>query len=124
MTETQTRKTFTFISRQAPYGKSTAQACLDIVLACSVFEQTVNYVFADDGVYQLLAAQKGEPIRAKTLSNALEALKLYGVENIFVDEVSLAQRGLTTDDLILSPETIDYKRLRTLIDQADLVFNL
>jgi len=118
------RKTFTFISRQAPYGRSLAHACLDMVLACSVFEQTLNYVFVDDGVYQLLAQQKGEQIHSKTLSSALEALDLYGVENIYVDSASLEQRGLTLEDLILSPEAVDHAQLQGLIEAADLVFTL
>lgn len=123
-TVTKPKKMFTFISRQAPYGKDRAQLCLDAALAATVFEQKVNYVFSDDGVYQLLKHQNGDMIGSKTLGNALEALDLYGIEEIFVNEASLRQRNLHPEDLLIKTTPVTNIQLADLILKSDYVINL
>ena len=123
-TVTKPKKMFTFISRQAPYGKDRAQLCLDAALAATVFEQKVNYVFSDDGVYQLLKHQNGGIIGSKTLGNALEALGLYGIEEVFVNEASLRQRNLNLGNLLIKTTPVTNMQLANLILKSDYVINL
>lgn len=118
------KKSITFISRAAPYGRNNSQLCLDMALACAVFEQKVNYVFFDDGVYQLVAAQNGAAIDSKTLVNALETLDLYGIENVYVDEDSLSRRKLVAQDLLANIEPVKRQTITSLIKESDCVFNL
>ncbi|NQV70222.1 MAG: sulfurtransferase complex subunit TusC [Pseudohongiella sp.] len=118
------KKSITFISRSAPYGRDNSQLCLEMALACAVFEQNVNYVFLDDGVYQLVGAQNASAIDAKTLGNALETLELYGIENICVDEDSLNQRNLMAKDLLGEFKLVNRSLITALIRQSDCVFNL
>jgi tRNA 2-thiouridine synthesizing protein C len=118
------KKILTFLSRSAPYGSDHAQLCLDMALASAVFEQQVNYVFLDDGVYQLLKDQNAESIGAKTLGNALETLELYGIETVLVDAFSLAQRGLSTADLLLPAQPVSRAELSAVLRDSDAVFNL
>lgn len=115
---------FTFISRQAPYGKDRARLCLDAALAATVFEQKVNYVFSDDGVYQLLKQQNGGSIGSKTLGSALEALDLYGIEDVFVNEASLRQRNLNSEHLLIKTIPVTNIQLANLILKSDYVINL
>ena len=117
-------KVFTFISRAAPYGSNRPKMSLDAALATAVFEQEVNYLFMDDGVYQLLANQNGEPIQAKTLGNALQTLELYGIEKIYVDSASLAARKLQPGDLAIDVSVVDAPDMRTLLERSDFVINL
>lgn len=114
----------TFISRRAPYGSHNPQLCLDMALAFSVFEQPVNYVFLDDGVYQLHANQNAEAINRKTLGNALETLELYAIDKVLVDADSLQSRGLAADDLVLPVTIVSHKDIRQLIHESGTVFNL
>ena len=100
MTESAEKKNITFISRAAPYGQDKANLCLDMALASAVFEQNINYVFLEDGVYQLLKGQDATTIQSKTLGNALETLELYGIENIYVDQSSLEKRGFSETDIL------------------------
>lgn len=118
------KKIYTFISRQSPYGNSNARSCLDMVLACAVFDQTVNYVFLGDGVCQLLAKQCGDKIEFKTFSSALEALALYGVNNIYVEQESLDKLSIKLTDLAIPAKQINKLALAELIDESDLVFTL
>lgn len=118
------KKSITFISRAAPYGRNNSQLCLDMALACAVFEQNVNYVFLDDGVYQLVGGQNATTIDSKTLANTLETLGLYGIENVCVDEDSLNRRNLNARDLLSDIKLINRQGITSLINESDCVFNL
>ena len=121
MTSSNTR-TLTFISRRSPYGEDFARAMLDMVLAAAVFDQKVQLVFMDDGVYQLLAGQTPEAIQGKNLAANLSALPLYGVETVYADAESLATRGLRADSLVLPVTVADTGQLKALIAASDQVF--
>lgn len=118
------RKKFTFLTRSAPYGSNRPQLCLEAALAAAVFEQQVNYVFLEDGVYQLLQGQNGESIHSKTLGSAMETLDLYGIENVYVEERALEARGLTPEDLVIPVQLCDSDTVAGLLKTADCVFNL
>jgi tRNA 2-thiouridine synthesizing protein C len=118
------KKIFTFISRQMPYGSESSQVCLDLVLACSVYDQQVNYLFLGDGVYQLMKSQQPAGIGNKNLAASLTALEIYGVEKVFADGDSLRNRNLAKEDLVVPVEVIDADQLRSLIRSSDSVFNL
>jgi tRNA 2-thiouridine synthesizing protein C len=95
-----------------------------MALACAVFEQDVNYVFLDDGVYQLLKGQDGAAILNKTLGNALETLALYGIENAYADQQSLKKRGIDIAALLPGMQLIESDTISKLIENSDTVFNL
>ena len=118
------KKSITFVSRSAPYGTHNAQLCLDMALACAVFDQEVNYVFLDDGVYQLQKEQSAEIINRKTLGKALETLALYDIENVMVDAESLRSRALQVADLVIPVTVITRAELSSLLQDTDMVFNL
>ena len=94
-------KTLTFLARSGPYGSSKAKALLDMVLSAAVFEQKIQYIFLDDGVYQLLSDQDSAQLGAKNVSAALPALDLYGVDRIYLDTESLQARGLQSRQLLI-----------------------
>ena len=116
--------TFTFIARTAPYGSNRGNLLLDIALTTSVFEHNTNYVFLGDGVFQLLKDQDADQIKSKTLGKALQALNLYGINNIFIQEGALSDRAIAPDDLILEAKTLNQNELSTLIKDSDNIISL
>lgn len=124
MSEIKEAKTITFISRSTPYGSGLAKACLDMVLSAAVFEQKINLVFMDDGVWQLQATQSPQAINGKDLSAALTALPLYEVNDIFVEAASLAQRGLESSGLVIPVQLCTGQEIARLINESDVVFQL
>ena len=125
MADSQPKKiSYTFISRTAPYGSNRAQLCLDAAFAAAVFEQHVNYLFMDDGVYQLLKNQDAEGISSKTLGRILETLDLYGIEDVLVLASSLEERQLTVGDLLMPVQLVDQSEAADLLGRSDCVFNL
>ncbi len=92
-------KTFVYMNRKAPYGTVYALESLEVVLIGAAFEQNVKLVFMDDGVYQLTKNQDTDGIGMKNFSKTYSALGDYDVNQIYVCEQSLKDRGLTLDDL-------------------------
>ena len=118
------QKPITFLSRCPPYGKIRPQICLEMALASAAFDQQVNYVFLDDGVYQLLKGQNAGAIGQKTLGNAFEALILYGIENVIADKESLSKRSISISDLVIPVQLSSREQITSLIDNSQAVFNL
>ena len=130
-------KTFVYINRKAPYGSVYALESLEVVLIGAAFEQDVKLVFMDDGVYQLTKGQDPEGIGMKNFSKTYAALGDYDVNQIYIDEDSLAERGLSLDDLqplVYEDEDDDWaekssihlvsrEQLSDIIDSADVLFN-
>lgn len=132
-----TTKKFVYINRKAPYGTVYALESLEVVLIGAAFEQDVQLVFVDDGVYQLTKGQATDGIGMKNFSKTYSALGDYEVTKIFIDQQSLEDRGLTMDDLqalTYEDEDDDYaekssmhlvnrEQLADLIDDADVLLN-
>lgn len=117
------KKKILFLLRNAPYGKILSQEAIDVLLMCSTFDQPISIVFLEDGIFQLKIQQNPEQIGLKNFTAALKALPLYGIENIYVDEESLNQRGLAITDLMLSVTLLNRSMLAELMRSHDVVFN-
>ena len=130
-------KTFVYVNRKAPYGTVYALESLEVVLIGAAFEQDVKLVFMDDGVYQLTKGQDPAGIGMKNFSKTYAALGDYDVNQIYVDETSLQERGLTLDDLqplVYEDEDDDWEekssihvvsrdQLSDVIESADVLLN-
>ncbi len=114
-------KSFLLVSRSGPYGSAQAREALDIALAGAAFNQTIDILFMDDGVLQLLPDQDPTGINQKNLAKTLPMLKLYDVANIYAEQHSLAVRGLLGETLVLDCKVIDSGAAGRLIAAADMV---
>ncbi len=113
-------KKILLISRQAPYGKSTAREAIDIALAASVYDQDIGILFMDDGIFQLLKNQQSQHIDQKNIASILPALALYGIENIYVHQETLEARTIKADELILDDlQLLNNKDIGHLLSQQD-----
>ena len=101
----ETVKKFLYVNRKAPYGTIYAQESLEVVLIGAAFDQDVSLAFLDDGVFQLTKGQDTKEIGLKNFSATYRALGDYEVTKLYVEKESLAERGLTLDDL----QNIEYE---------------
>ena len=107
-----TIKKFMNVNRKAPYGTIYALESLEVVLIAAAFDQQVSLVFMDDGVYQLMKSQDTQAIEMKNFSPTYSALGDYDIKTVYVDKDSLAERGLSGDDLqalVYEDEEADYE---------------
>jgi tRNA 2-thiouridine synthesizing protein C len=107
------------------------------VLIGAAFDQEVSLMFVDDGVYQLVKGQDTAGIGMKNFSPTYRTLGDYEVKNIYVDQDSLAARGLSGDDLVQIAwedwesgeekenivEVVDSARVSELMDDSDVIFS-
>ncbi|HPG01610.1 MAG: sulfurtransferase complex subunit TusC [Hyphomicrobiales bacterium] len=119
------RKKFLYINRKAPYGTIYALESLEVVLIGAAFEQDVSLAFIDDGVYQLMANQDTAAVGMKNFSKTYRALGDYEVRKLYVEKESLAERGLTAENLmpiVYEDEDDDYAEKPSLIfvDRAEM----
>lgn len=109
-----------FVSRKAPYGNSRSREALDALLAASAYDQELSLLFMDEGVFQMVNHQNSTLIQQKNMASSLQALELYGVENIYCLVDSLIQRGLNKSDLIFENiQLIDNIAANNLMSQQD-----
>ncbi|QXQ16700.1 sulfurtransferase complex subunit TusC [Pseudomonas tolaasii] len=114
-------KSLLIISRQAPWSGPGAREALDIVLAGGAFDLPIGLLFMDDGVFQLAANQAPKALQQKDLSANLQALELFGVEDVFACRHSLDERGLVTP---ASAQPLNSEDIATQIDRYDQVVTL
>lgn len=118
-----TIKKFMYVNRKAPYGTIYALESLEVVLIAAAFEQDVSMAFLDDGVYQIKKGQDTKAIGMKNFSPTYRALEGYDVEKLYVEAESLAERGLSEDDLLVPVEVMSRAALAELMDQQDVILS-
>ena len=119
-----TAKTVLFILQRAPYGNSATREALDAALAAAAFEQNVQILFTGDGIWNLLTEQDAGSINSKDTSKMLQALDYYDISEVFVDDISLQERGIVSTQLSIAASTIGGEKLKELIKTANCVIAL
>ncbi|POA17940.1 sulfurtransferase complex subunit TusC [Pseudomonas sp. FW300-N1A1] len=118
-------KSLLIISRQAPWSGPSAREALDIVLAGGAFDLPIGLLFLDDGVFQLATQQNAKAVQQKDLSANLQALGLFGIEDLYVCGDSATARGLTPGALSLDPlNVLAAGEIPAVIDRYDQVITL
>ena len=116
-----TIKKLMYVNRKAPYGTIYALESLEVVLIGAAFDQDVSLVFMDDGVYQLKKGQDTKATEMKNFSPTYRALEMYDVEKLYVSKESMADRGLSEDDLIVPVEVLDTDAMADLMEEQDVI---
>ncbi|OBU09581.1 tRNA 2-thiouridine(34) synthase TusC [Photobacterium aquimaris] len=90
-----------FVFRQPPHGTTSGREGLDALLAASAYTEALSVFFIGDGVLQLVKHQQPNAILSRNYSATFKMLPLYDIENIYVCQQSLAERGLCREDLLI-----------------------
>jgi len=116
-------KSLLIISRQSPWSGPGAREALDIVLAGGAFDLPIGLLFLDDGVLQLAAGQNAKALQQKDLSANLQALPMFGIEELFYCADSASARGVSTLSLD-EAQSLGASEITALIDRYDQVITL
>ena len=109
------------VMREAPHGTIYTYEGLEMILIMAAYDQDISVAFIDDGVYALKKDQNTEDIEIKGFSKTFGALDGYDVEKLYVDQISLEERGLTEDDLVVDVEILSSAEIGKLMAEQDLV---
>lgn len=112
-----------FVMRRPPYGSIHAQEMLDIVMVSAAFDQEVNLIFLDDGVFQLKKNQNPERSQLKNTAPIFQALELYDVKRLYVEAESLKERGMNKSDLVLDVTVLPRQAIAELLNNGEMFFN-
>lgn len=114
-------KKYLFIIRRPPNQGIYANEALDMILTSAAFDQTVALLFIDDGVLQLKDQQQPESMHLKDIPAIYQALDLYNVDTVYVEEESLLARGLQQETLFLETKTVNRQSLSRLLQEFDFI---
>lgn len=114
-------KKIALLTRRAPHGSIYAYEGLETVLIMAAYDQDISMIFVDDGVYMLKSDQDTAAIGIKGFVKTLTALEDYDVEKLYVDKVSMEERGLTADDLAVNVEILDSQEIAKIMAEQDAI---
>jgi tRNA 2-thiouridine synthesizing protein C len=107
--------------RKAPYGSIYPVEGYRAIMGLKLFEVDVYVLFVDDGVYTLVKGQNPGKLDMKPLGEAFPMLEDFEVNRFCVHDASLAERGLTKDDLVIPVEVVDSARFAALLNECGTV---
>ncbi|TLU88647.1 MAG: sulfurtransferase complex subunit TusC [Chlorobium sp.] len=111
------------VMRHAPHGTVYTYEGLEMILMMAAYEQDLTVVFIGDGVYALKKEQDTTDIGVKGYARTFAALGDYDVEKLYVDRISLEERGLTEEDLEVGVEILDSETIGRLMKEQDVVIH-
>lgn len=114
-------KSMLIICQDSPWAGATAKETLDLALSGGAFDLPISLLFLEDGIFQLVGNQLPQLIEQKNLTANLQALPLFGITQLLVDEQSLVTRGLTTQQLSQPVTLIKRTELGSLLIDYDTV---
>ncbi len=109
--------------REAPHGTIYTYEGLEMILIMAAYDQDISVAFIDDGVYSLKKGQNTEDIEVKGFAKTFGALDGYDVEKLYVDRISLEERGLTEEDLVVDVEVLSSAEIGKLMSIQDVLIH-
>ena len=117
----ETVKKIMHVMRQAPHGTIYTYEGLEMILIMAAYDQDISVAFIDDGVYALKKGQDTKGIEIKGFAKTFGALEGYDVEKLYVDQISLGERGLTETDLVVDVEVLSSAEIGKIMTKQDVV---
>ena len=115
-------KRVAFVFTHGPHGSSAGREGLDALLATSALSEDIGVFFLGDGVLQLLPDQQPEKILARNYIATFGVLPLYDVENCYLCETAIQERGLQQiTGWVLEAEVLPANILRQKLASYDVV---
>lgn len=105
------------LARRAPHGASHAREALEVALAAGGYELELTLAFVDDGVWQLVRGQDTSATGTPGFAATWRALPDFGVGEIYVEQESLAARGLDAAELVVAARSLPAARLREIMQR-------
>lgn len=111
-----------YIISVGPYSTAAGLEALDAILIGASFDLDVSILFVHDGVFQLKSGQDSNKSELKEYTKTFRALSDFGIDEIFVHDLSMIARGLEIDDLIVSVKVLNSLGVQNLLASRSKVF--
>ncbi len=111
-----------FVFRHSPWDGSRGAESLDLLLTLAAFDQELEVLLLDDGVWHLHPGQSPGVLGLRDLSALWRNLPLYGIgASPWVEDESLRARGLQDGDLSIPVRRIQRGRLAEFWNRFDTI---
>ncbi len=107
--------------RHGPVGGSRPQDAFDLLLTLAAFDQEVEVLLLDDGVWQLSPDQQPRDSIGRNLPALWRELDVYGIPRPWVEEESLSERGLGQVPLLIPVRRVKRSSLPQLLQGFDRI---
>jgi len=107
--------------KTSAFGKQRFKEGLDLSFVLSSLGNNVIMVFSDDAVWGLLKNQTPCEHGPKIYTKNLQALHLYDIEKVYVDQPSLKQRNLSQTALSIEATLIDLADIHKQLSPKDIL---
>ena len=121
--DTNKTKNLLFVFDKPPHSSPATKEGLDAVLTASAFGQNVTLLLIGDGILQLLNNQDPSGLPTKNTASILQALEMYGIENIVTSSENLKNKGLCLSDLSIPCNSVDNNQLAKLYAAQDQILS-
>ena len=111
-----------YVITRGAYSNSSGQEALDAMFVGASFELEVSVLFIHDGVFQLKSGQNGRSHGIKEFTKAYKALADFGIDNIYIDKLSMNARGLIESELMCDAVQLSSQAVSELIKSNRRVF--
>jgi len=106
------------LMRKAPYGSVYTAEAFRSIMGIAVFELDISVLFMDDGVYALVKGQNPAKLDMKPLGDAFPMLADVQVQELYVHDESLAERGLRPQDLVMDVKMVNGAQIAQILEGA------
>lgn len=110
-----------FVFQSSPHSTTKGREGLDAILAASAYSEDIGIFFIGDGVQQLLEDQQPEKILSRDYIAGFKMLSLYDLEEIFVCQTALSNRGLKKNNLNIDVDVISNQQINEKLAQCTQV---
>lgn len=107
-----------YLFRSAPHGSSAGREGVDALLAASAYSENIQVLFVGDGVLQLLPDQQPDGILSKHYAPMFKLFELYDIEQVYVCQTSLQERGVEAIELLIDAEYLTPQQVAQHLAQA------
>jgi len=115
------RKSVAIVNTCTPFSSAKAKESMDVALIYGSFEQPTHLFFQGDGVFQLIDQQQPEIINVKNFLKTFAAFEFYDLNDVYVCQQSLTERGLKTDFHISNVQVLNFDEFSERLHQHDVV---
>lgn len=115
-------KTIAILNTQAPFSSPVGKEALDAALIFGSYEQPTSLFFLADGVFQLIAEQNPTLLDVKDYLKTFSALEFYDIENIYVCEQSLIERGLLASFHLENVQVLSKMEFSQCLHQHQVIY--
>ena len=124
MSAANSNKIINIIISKTALNDITFKESVDLALVCAAFDQTVNLIFIEQGVCNLIKSQDYHQLKDKNHLEILKGLEFYDIENIYAEKESLDALNLNSENLIEHCEVLNSLQIKNLHRGADALVNL